>query len=255
MANRRVPPLTDTLIKRSTAKEKNYILPDGNGLQLLVKTIGSKVWEVRYTLNGKPSKTTIGTYPEVTLAEARKKRDLYRKKIYNGINPIKERQDLKQQEIETIQGQFHIVIKNYLSKIQHSISKSTLEHTKRRFERDILPYFSTYESEKQCTFENITTSRPMKEIKHPELLKAILNVEERGAIETAHRILAECNNLWLYALQHGYVENNIIANIDRRHALKKVPKKHFPSTTDPKELKRFIEFTQLSHIDSNKFMN
>jgi hypothetical protein len=53
----------------------------------------------------------------------------------------------------------------------------------------------------------------MKEIKHPELLKAILNVEERGAIETAHRILAECNNLWLYALQHGYVENNIIANI------------------------------------------
>ena len=90
MANRRVPPLTDTLIKRSTAKEKNYILPDGNGLQLLVKTIGSKVWEVRYTLNGKPSKTTIGTYPEVTLAEARKKRDLYRKKIYNGINPIKD---------------------------------------------------------------------------------------------------------------------------------------------------------------------
>lgn len=244
MANRRVPPLTDTLIKRSTAKEKNYILPDGNGLQLLVKTIGSKVWEVRYTLNGKPSKTTIGTYPEVTLAEARKKRDLYRKKIYNGINPIKERQDLKQQEIETIQGQFHIVIKNYLSKIQHSISKSTLEHTKRRFERDILPYFSTYESEKQCTFENITTSRPMKEIKHPELLKAILYVEERGAIETAHRILAECNNLWLYALQHGYVENNIIANIDRRHALKKVPKKHFPSTTDPKELKRFIEFSK-----------
>ncbi|MCD8476561.1 MAG: Arm DNA-binding domain-containing protein [Sulfurospirillum sp.] len=80
MANRRVAPLTDTLIKRSTAKEKNYILPDGNGLQLLVKTIGSKVWEVRYTLDGKPSKTTIGTYPEVTLAEARKKRDLYRKK-------------------------------------------------------------------------------------------------------------------------------------------------------------------------------
>jgi len=87
MANRRVTPLNDTLIKTVKPKEKDYTLSDGDGLQLLVKAIGSKVWEVRYTINGKTTKTTIGTYPKVSLANARKIRDQYKTTATEGISP------------------------------------------------------------------------------------------------------------------------------------------------------------------------
>ncbi|MDD3343524.1 MAG: integrase arm-type DNA-binding domain-containing protein [Sulfurospirillaceae bacterium] len=244
MANKRVIPLNDTLIKSSKAKEKDYTLADGNGLQLLVKMSGSKVWEVRYTVNGKTTKTTIGNYPSVSLAEARKKRDAYKEKAKEGISLTKERKEAKQAHIDAIDGLLHTVMTNYLAKIKDSVTKSTYDHTKRRFERDILPHFSTFKPSSLCTFEDVITSKSMKDIKHPELLKAVLVVEERGAIDTAHRLLTECNNLWLYALQHGHVENNIIANIDKKHALKKIQKKHFASTTDPSELKRFMEFAK-----------
>ena len=77
--------LTDTKVKNAKAKEKAYTLPDGNGLQLLIKPNSSKVWEVRYTIHGKAKKTTIGNYPNVPLADARLKRDTYKKQAYQDM--------------------------------------------------------------------------------------------------------------------------------------------------------------------------
>ncbi|WP_295055512.1 integrase arm-type DNA-binding domain-containing protein, partial [Sulfuricurvum sp.] len=74
MANKKVTPLTDTEIKKLKPKfeeNKDYTISDGNGLQLLVKLDGRKIWEIRYTIHGKAKKTTLGSYPAVTLAKAR----------------------------------------------------------------------------------------------------------------------------------------------------------------------------------------
>jgi hypothetical protein len=95
MAKRQVTPLSDTAIKNAKPKEKEYTLPDGNGLQLLIKTDGRKVWEIRYTIEGKAKKTTAGTYPETSLAKARSKRDELKAKVSDGIDPIKAKQALK----------------------------------------------------------------------------------------------------------------------------------------------------------------
>jgi len=71
MANKKITPLTDTEIKNAKPKDKEYTMSDGNGLQLNIKPDGRKVWEIRYTVEGKAKKTTGGTYPAVTLAKAR----------------------------------------------------------------------------------------------------------------------------------------------------------------------------------------
>lgn len=95
MANRKVSPLTDTEIKNAKPRDKEYSLPDGNGLQLIVKPDGRKVWEIRYTVDGKPKKTTAGTYPTVTLSKVRLKRDELKSKVHNGIDPIQEKKEIK----------------------------------------------------------------------------------------------------------------------------------------------------------------
>jgi len=244
MAKRTVTPLTNTQVEKAKPKEKDYTLPDGNGLQLLIKTTGKKIWEVRYTVNGKTTKTTIGTYPLTSLADARRKRDEYWQKAKQGISPTRERKEAKEKAALDNDGQIHLVIQKYLAKIKDSIVESTFIDASRRFERDILPHFATFNPNTLCTFSNVATSTHIKDITQNQLLKAILAIEQRGSIVTAHRVLQQCGRLWLYAIQHGYTNTNITTNIDKRHALKKAPKKHLPSTTDPKELKRFMEFVE-----------
>jgi hypothetical protein len=95
MANKKVQPLTDTAIKNAKAREKEYTLSDGNGLQLVIKPNGRKVWEIRYTVNAKAKKTTGGTYPVVSLKDARVKLDELKNKVLNGIDPIQEKKALK----------------------------------------------------------------------------------------------------------------------------------------------------------------
>ncbi|WP_286682788.1 integrase arm-type DNA-binding domain-containing protein [Sulfurospirillum sp. MES] len=106
MANRRVAPLNDTLIKTAKPKDKDYTLPDGDGLQLLVKVIGSKVWEVRYTICGKTTKTTIGKYPQVSLANARKIRDQYKAMALEGVSPTEQKNYQKWNKKIMLKGNF-----------------------------------------------------------------------------------------------------------------------------------------------------
>lgn len=88
MANKKVTPLTDTEVKTAKPKEKKDTLPDGK-----------KIWEIRYTVNGNPKATTAGIYPAVSLKDARAKRDELKAKVSTGIDPIKEKQELKEQSL------------------------------------------------------------------------------------------------------------------------------------------------------------
>lgn len=106
MANNRVKPLTDTEIKAIKPREKDYTVADGNGLQLTIKPDGKKIWEIRYTINGKAKKTTAGTYPTVSLKDARLKRDELKARVSIGIDPIEAKrkakalEEIKQEEIK-----------------------------------------------------------------------------------------------------------------------------------------------------------
>ena len=243
MANKKVSPLTDTEIKNAKPKEKKYTLPDGNGLQLLIRPDGKKIWEIRYTIEGKPKTTTAGTYPTVTLAKARAKRDEYKTKVSKGIDPIQERKIAKEviaiKEIENKaleSGQFHRVTYGWLDTLTND--ETTKTKRKRAFERDIFPFLCTYDAKR-----NIISSKHIGEINHPELLK-IITAKEKTAPETARRLLTDCGRLWLYAISHGHASFNITMNISKKDALQKQVKNHYPKITDEKilgELLRAID--------------
>ena len=159
MANRRVAPLNDTLIKTAKPKDKDYTLPDGDGLQLLVKVIGSKVWEVRYTICGKTTKTTIGKYPQVSLANARKIRDQYKAMALEGVSPTEQKKLSKMEQENHVKGQFHLVVYDWLKTLK--LAPITLDKKTRNFERDIFPFFCQYDKH-----QNIILSCNIREITH-----------------------------------------------------------------------------------------
>lgn len=237
MANKKVAPLTDTEIKKlkpNIEENKDYTKADGNGLQLLVKTDGRKIWEIRYTVNGKAKKTTLGTYPTVTLAKARAMRDEYKSKSFEGIDPIDERKKAKEiiaeKEAENqamSEGQFHKVAYGWLN----SLTNAENTHKKRltSFENDIFPSFCTYDKHK-----HIVSSKHIKDITHPELLKVLLEKEKTAPV-VANRRYIDCKRLWRYAINHGHTEINTPDRISI-DAFKKHEVKHRPKITDEKVL-------------------
>jgi len=231
MANRRIAPLNDTLIKTAKLKEKDYTLPDGDGLQLLVKAIGSKVWEVRYTINGKTTKTTIGTYPKVTLANARKIKDQYKTTAMEGINPTHLKKQAKLEQEQDTQGQFHLVVYDWLKMLK--LAPITLNKKTRNFERDVFPFFCKYDAH-----QNIVFSTHIKDITHGQVFE-IIKAKENTSIDTARRLLNDCNDIWLYAINRGLININIIANISRK-GLAKYEVTHHPKITDESILQELI---------------
>lgn len=242
MANRKVSPLTDTEIKNAKSRDKEYSLPDGNGLQLIVKPDGRKVWEIRYTVDGKPKKTTAGTYPSVALSKVRLKRDELKSKVLNGIDPIQEKKEIKATlitEKEAIKAldasQLHLIAYEWLSTLKGA--ESTAIKRQKAFERGILIHFSTYDKNNR-----ITSSQPMGEITHGELLKIITN-KGKTHKETAERLFADCKRLWTYAVSHDYIDINITDKIDKS-VIPKGEEKHYAKITDEKilgELMRAID--------------
>lgn len=215
-------------------KNKDYTKSDGNGLQLLVKLDGRKIWEIRYTIDGKAKKTTLGTYPMVSLAKARTIRDEYKSKTHDGIDPINERKKAKEiiaeKEAENqalLEGQFHKVAYGWLN----SLSNAESTHTKRlsSFERDIFPSFCIYDKDNK-----ILSSKHIKDITHPELLKVLLEKEKTAPV-VANRRFTDCKRLWRYAINHGHTEINTPDRIST-DAFKKHEVKHRSKITDEKVL-------------------
>lgn len=246
---RTTEPLTDTKIKNTKSIEKDCKLFDGGGLFLLIKKYteeslqgktekikrpGSKLWRLKYLFEGKEKLISLGTYPETSLAEARAKRDEYKREIAKGIDPSAERKESKAkieakaiEEQASVEGQFHRVAYEWLATLNHDEST----HTKRvsSFQKDIFPYLCTYNEQ-----HIIISSKHIKEITHPELLR-ILKIKEKMAPEVAKRRYRDCKNLWEYAINHGYTESNIAGRISGNAFLPR-KEKHYPKITDEKIL-------------------
>lgn len=129
--------LQDTEIRQAKAKDKDYKLMDGQGLFLLVKSNGTKIWRFRYRkqLTGKQSDLSLGRYPEVTLAQARAIREEYRALLENGTDPQEHR---KQEEIKSTT--FKAICDQWVTEIYSTKATSeTVERNYKRLERHIFP--------------------------------------------------------------------------------------------------------------------
>ncbi len=210
--------LTATEVKVAKQKEKPYKLTDGQGLYLQVTPTGRKRWRFKYRFDDKEKLLAFGTYPEISLAEAREKRDAARRQVANGIDPGELRKAEKTAKTQTTET-FEHVAREWHQKFSPRWSPVHAETTIKRLERDAFPWIG---------------SRPIAEIKAPELLTVLRRVESRGALESAHRVKTICGQVFRYAVATGRAERDCAA--DLKGALPPAKKSHLAALTDPKEV-------------------
>lgn len=227
---RRTTPLTDTQIKKAKPKEKAYKLFDGGGLFLWVSTSGSKIWRLKYKspVRGKETIIVCGSYPEISLKQAREWREKMRSLIKQGIDPVikqNEEKERKEKENQQKAETFSVVAEEFF---QHktNISENHRKRQRRRLELDILPYVG---------------SKPIVEIERKEIIECIKRIEARGAIETAHRVFSLCNEIFGYAAANEKIPFNILRDIDKSNVFKTPKEKNYPTITNPLEIKYLLQ--------------
>ncbi len=211
-------PLSDTAIRNAKAKEKPYKLADEKGMYLLIAKTG-KYWRFDYRFEGKRKTLALGAYPDITLKDARERRDDARRLIAQGIDPSAQKKATKAAEAETLEA----IAREWFVKFQPSWVASHADRIIRRLERDIFPWIGP---------------RPIRDVSAPELLAVLRRIEERGALETAHRALQNCGQIFRYAIATGRAERDISA--DLKGALPPVKGGHFAAATDPKKIAELL---------------
>lgn len=216
---KRILPLTDMQVQKAKPADKEYKLSDGGGLYLLVTPSGGKLWNLKYHFNGKEKRLSFGSYPTVSLLDARQRRADAKRLLSNGVDPSEIKKAQKAATIAEIQNAFEVVAREWHSKFKHTWSEVHATTLLERLERDVLPYLGAKE---------------IGEIKAPELLAVLRRVESRGALDTAHRIRFMCSQIFRYAVATGRAERDPAA--DLRGALPPVKFGHRAAPTDPKDV-------------------
>lgn len=215
--------LTDVIVKNAKPKDKAYRLFDEKGLYQEISPSGGKWWRIKYRFNGKEKRLSLGTYPDVTLKEARDKRDELRKLISNQIDPSTHRKMLKAAGIEKSIYCFEVVAREWLEKYLPTLSKKHAERVTRLFERDLFPWLG------KCAIAEITP---------PQILEVLRKIEARGAIETSHRAKGYCSQVFRYGVAVGRVTSD--PTRDLRGALTPFKNNHFAAPIDPKHLAELL---------------
>lgn len=209
--------LTDTAIRRAKARGKPYKMYDSGGLFLLVMPHGGKWWRFKYRFMGKENLLSLGLFPDISLKEARERRDEERKKLAHKIDPAVNRKAIKAAWADKAANSFEVVAREWIGKKAAVWSPSNTVKTTRRLEVDVFPWLS---------------ARPVADITPPELLAVLRRTEKRGAIDTAHRVLQTCGEVFRYAIATGRATRDPAA--DLRGALQPVKGGHFAAITEPK---------------------
>jgi integrase len=217
-------PLTDVLIRSLKPENKLFRKFDGGGLYLEVSPAGGRWWRWKYRFGGKEKRLSLGIYPDVNLKAARDKRDACRKLLASGIDPAEARKAEKfaQAGLET----FEAITREWHTKFSKNWEKEYSDGMLRRFENDIFPWLG---------------KRPIAKIEPPELLAVLRRIEGRGALETAHRAMQNCGQVFRYAVATGRAERD--PTRDLAGALPPVKVKHHASITDPKQIGALLRAT------------
>lgn len=216
-------PLTDTSIRNVKPGAKPIKLFDERGLFLLVTPAGGKWWRFRFMFDGKEKLLSLGVYPDVSLKDARERRDEARKLVANGVNPSENRKIQKSARADLVANSFEVIVREWFAKFASTWASNHGDRIIRRFERDIFPWIG---------------GRPVAEITAPELLAVVRRIENRGALETAHRALGNCGQVFRYAVATGRAERD--PSGDLRGALPPVKGTHFAATTEPKRVAEIL---------------
>jgi len=215
--------LKDIQVKMAKPKDKDYKLTDGDGLFLLLTSGGGKRWRFKYRFDGKEKLLAFGTYPDISLTEARNMRHDARNLLANGIDPSAEKKAAKEAKAELQANSFEVISREWHKHMQGKKEWSAEHATTimNRLEQDIFPWIG---------------NKPITEVAAKEI-KAILDrVRSRGVIETARRALTIMGQVYRYAIMTDKAEYDISAGFKGYLPATSKTRKHMASVTDPKEL-------------------
>ena len=209
-------PLSDAAIRKVKPGKKSQRLFDGGGLYLEVSPAGGKWWRLKYRYGGKEKRLSLGTYPDTGLADARSKRDAARRLLAGGTDPGEHRKAEKAAGEDRAANSLEVVAREWHAKQVAKWVKDHADRTMLRLENDIFPWLG---------------KRPVAEVTAKDLLGAVNRIADRGAVESAHRTLQTCGQVFRYAIATGRADRNPAA--DLRGALPPVKQTHLAAITDP----------------------
>ncbi|MCK1142448.1 integrase [Providencia stuartii] len=229
---RKTKPLTDTEIKAAKPQGKDYQLYDGDGLTLLIKSSGSKLWQFRYyrPYTKQRTKQSFGAYPAVTLSDARKLRAESRSLLAKDIDPQEYQKDQIRNSQEAKTNTFQLVAERWWEVKKSTVTEDYGNDIWRSLERDVFP-----------TIGDISVT----DIKAHILVQAIQPVQARGALETVRRLCQRINEVMIYAQNTGLID--AVPSINIGKAFEKPKKKNMPSIR-PEQLPQLMQTMRTANI-------
>ena len=208
--------LTDTAIRNSKPTDSTQRLFDGGGLYLEIAPSGGKWWRLKYRHGGKEKRLSLGVYPDTGLKDARANRDAARKLLAAGIDPGQQRKATKAAGAERAANSYEVIAREWHAKQSATWVELHASRIMLRMENDVFPWLG---------------SRPIADVTAPELLAMLNRIVDRGAVESAHRVLQNCGQVFRYAIATGRTDRNPAA--DLRGALPPVKQTSHAAITDP----------------------
>ncbi|HCD0684225.1 TPA: tyrosine-type recombinase/integrase [Salmonella enterica subsp. enterica serovar Infantis] len=225
-------PLTNTEVLRTKALEKDLTLHDGDGLFLIVKTSGKKLWRFRYQRPATKQRTMIGlgAFPALSLADARGLRADYLALLANGIDPQVQAEVVEEQQQIALDSIFSTVATNWFQLKSKSVTSDYANDIWRSLEKDVFPAIG---------------ETPVQQIKARTLVEALEPIKARGALETVRRLVQRINEIMIYAVNTGLIDTNPASGIGM--AFEKPKKQNMP-TLRPEELPKLMRSLIMSNL-------
>ena len=215
--------LTSLAVKQAQPAGKTKRLYDERGLYLEISPAGGKWWRLKYRFAGKEKRLSLGVYPDISLKEARAARDEARRLIAQGVDPSARRKEISRQRVVDAENSFEVVAREWFQKQAPIWSDIHQKNVISKLEKNIFPYLG---------------HDTVAAVSAPNLLRVLRKIEERGAIETAHRTLSICGQVFRYAIATARAERDVAA--DLKGALPPVKRKHLPAIVDPERLSALL---------------
>ena len=215
--------LSNTAIINAKAAEKPYKLYDTDGLYLQVTPQGGKWWRLKYRFGGKEKLLSLGTYPDISLSQARQKREDAKKLLAIDIDPSENRKQSKANNKLNTENSFELVAREWWQSHMKNKADSHKEKVIRRFELYLFPWIG---------------KKPISSITAPQMLETLRRIEKQNKVETAHRTLQTAGQVFRYAVQTGRAVRDVTA--DLKGALPATTVKHMAAFTEPKDVAELL---------------
>ena len=216
--------LSDAAVRKAKGREKDYKLTDSAGLHLYVTTTGHRSWRFKYRFGDKERRIVFGAYPEVSLAEAREKRDEARRLLRDNRDPAVEARKAKLVSAVRHQNSFEKIAREWHAKQQGRWKSVHASDVITSLERDVFPQLGPI---------------PISDIDAPLVLAVLGPVEQRGSVETAHRLLQRISAVFRYAVGAGMATSNPAAEM-KGNLLPVPPRVRWPALTDIDKIRALI---------------